>query len=366
MNHKRSAFWLIGSASGSLFGVGLLLVWTASRPSFVAPSLSPAPTKSYTIASPTAMPHTVPASALSLEKVFDNHIETETQPLWKLVVGGDYNPGRHVNVVATNQESFGSLLEHIEDAFQVADIALVNLEGALLHNCPLQSSGMKFCGNSKHAMGLRQSGIDVVSLANNHSLNYGSAGLEETKSILDAYSVQHVGFDDISYLSLPNSKSQIALVGIDATLRSREPHEITQLITTALKQSSLVVPYFHWGSEYTHDPSSHQKKLAHAAVEAGAVLVLGSHPHWVQAVEIFNDTLIVYSHGNLVFDQFWSEKTRQGIIGEYAFSENKVQDARFMPLYIEVGYKPRFLVAPDAARVLEDMRNASERIVAHE
>lgn len=366
MNYKSIIAKLIGLLSISLFSVVLLLTWVTSRASFTAPSPSPTLMQNVALVSPTTAPIPEHDSVLSMEKFFDNHIETRAQQSWKLVVGGDYNPGRHVNVVATNEESFGSLLVNVESAFQEATLAMVNLEGALIRNCPLQSDGMKFCGNSKHAMGLQNAGIDVVSLANNHSLNYGAVGLEETKSILDAHSVNYAGFDEIDYISLHDGNIQIALIGVDATLRQREPHEITRLVASAREQSTLVIPYFHWGSEYTQDPSAYQRNLARAAIDAGAALVLGSHPHWVQAVELYNNTLIVYSHGNLVFDQFWSEKTRQGIIGEYIFSDNKVIDARFLPLYIDTGYKPRFLEAHEAVRVLEDMRNASERISAYE
>ena len=314
---------------------------------------------------PSIIPLPVSRDMLSLETIFDDVIENSDQKSWKLVVGGDYNPGRHVNVVASNQDSFGQLLENLGNLFVDADIAMVNLEGALVENCPLLSEGMKFCGDLRHVDAIKNAGIDVVSLANNHSLNFGSAGLLETKAILDQSALRYVGFDEIAYLPAKDNV-EVALVGIDATLKERNPQEIIALVALALKRSPIVIPYFHWGSEYTHDPNQHQQDLAHAAIEAGAALVLGSHPHWVQAVELYKEKLIVYSHGNLVFDQFWSEKTRQGILGEYIFIDNTLVDAHFQPMYIGNEYKPHALSGEAAQVVITQMLEASERLDSYE
>jgi poly-gamma-glutamate synthesis protein (capsule biosynthesis protein) len=362
MYPKRFILWCLGLFSILLLSMATLLTYKASRAASIFPYPSPHPQKDALLASPTDGLVPINHLPLSLEKVFDDELESASHQSWKLAVGGDYNPGRHVNVVATHQNSFGSLLEQIQGVFADADIALLNLEGALLRDCPLQSQGMTFCGSAKHALGLQNAGIDVVSLANNHSLNYGVVGLQETKNILDAHAVNYAGFDEINTIHLGNGHAPVAIIGIDATLQQRSPQEIAKLINTAANQSTIVIPYFHWGSEYTHDPNAHQIYLARTAIDAGATLVLGSHPHWVQAVEIYKQKLIVYSHGNLVFDQFWSEKTRQGIVGEYAFSGNSVIDARFLPVYIDEGYKPRWLLADKSAKVLEAMQSASKKL----
>lgn len=311
------------------------------------------------------MPTATVPKQVSLDVIFDDKLDFFGNKSWKLVVGGDYNPGRHVNVVATHQDNFGHLLEHVGGLFKEANLALVNLEGALVANCPLLSEGMKFCGNVRHIEALNNVGIDIVSLANNHSLNFGKDGLLETKDLLTQHSVLSVGFDEIIYTQVEN-QTQVAIIGIDATLTNRTPQEIASLIASARQQSPVVIPYFHWGNEYTHDPSRNQRELAHAAIESGATLVLGSHPHWVQAAEIYNNTIIVYSHGNLVFDQFWSEKTRQGVLGEYIFFENTVIDARFLPIYIGDGYKPITIRGESAREVVNQMLQASERIKAYE
>ncbi len=314
---------------------------------------------------PTSIPPITDHDRLSLKSFFDDDIELEGQKTWKIVVGGDYNPGRHVNVVATNHNSFGQLLGNVRTLFEDADIAMVNLEGALVANCPMLSDGMKFCGNVRHIEALQHAGIDLVSLANNHSLNFGSSGLLETQGVLHQQEIQSVGFDEIAYKQVLNSV-EVAIIGIDATLKARSTQEIVSLVALALKRAPIVIPYFHWGSEYTHNPSPYQQDLAHAAIEAGATLVLGRHPHWVQAVELYNQKLIVYSHGNLVFDQFWSEKTRQGIVGEYFFSHNRFVDARFQPIYIGNGYQPIALDGEAAEEIINQMLQASKKLNSHE
>ncbi len=316
----------------------------------------------------TAIPSTSSASAsplpfitLTLDSVFDEYIENSGPSAWTLVVGGDYNPGRHVNMVATQQNSFGFQLANLTELFRRADIALLNLEGALVRDCPLVSEGMKFCGDIRHIESLVGAGIDAVSLANNHSLNYGQNGLDETKSYLRLSSLASAGFDETMLLPV-RDQFKVAIIGIDTTLQERSRQDITDLVRAAHQQSPIVIPYFHWGSEYTHDPTPAQRELAHSAIEAGAALVLGSHPHWVQGVEIIGNKLVVYSHGNLVFDQFWSEKTRQGIVGEYYFQGEKLVDARFRPIYLGEGYKPYLVQGESAEAVLSQMQQASERL----
>lgn len=349
-----------------VFAMGItLLVYYQSLPSKSNHQASPVSSSGETENIVAVTIPVSPTPALSLNTIFDEVLLEADQQSWKLVVGGDYNPGRHVNVVATRQHSFDSLLINLEDIFETGDIAMVNLEGALVHNCPLMSEGMQFCGSVKHARGLQSLGIDMVSLANNHSLNFGQNGLDETKAVLAEHGLRSAGFDETVVMQVANQE-KVAIIGIDATLKPRDPQEIGTLIAAAAQHVQIIIPYFHWGNEYTHDPSPHQRDLAHVAIEAGATLVLGSHPHWVQAVEIYNHKLIVYSHGNLVFDQFWSEKTRQGIVGEYSFLAENLIDARFIPIYIEQGYQPKVLTNEAARIIINQMKDSSEKLVRYE
>jgi poly-gamma-glutamate synthesis protein (capsule biosynthesis protein) len=124
--------------------------------------------------------------------------------------------------------------------------------------------------------------------------------------------------------------------------------------------ADIIIVAFHWGIEYTDMPSERQKQLAHLAVDSGADLVLGNHPHWIQPVEIYQDKLIVYAHGNFVFDQMWSEKTREGVIGRYVFYDDKLVDAQFIPIYISSYGQPDLAESPRKEKILETMKRSSE------
>src|SRR5581483_477680 len=93
------------------------------------------------------------------------------------------------------------------------------------------------------------------------------------------------------------------------------PVDLTTLpqdIVAARAQADLVIPFFHWGIEYTKDPTTRQQQVAHLAIDAGVDMVLGSHPHWVQGIESYNGRLIIYCLGNFVVDQDWSRETLEG------------------------------------------------------
>lgn len=111
--------------------------------------------------------------------------------------------------------------------------------------------------------------------------------------------------------------------------------------------------------EYTDQPTQRQKELAHLAIDTGADLVIGNHPHWIQPVEIYKNKLIVYAHGNFVFDQMWSAKTREGIIGRYTFYGDRLIDAEFLPVQINDFGQPRFLTGETKSVLLEVLKQQS-------
>ena len=95
----------------------------------------------------------------------------------------------------------------------------------------------------------------------------------------------------------------------------------------------MVIATFHWGNEYSHR-SLHQVELAHLAVDSGADVVIGHHPHWVQEVETYLGKPIYYSLGNLVFDQMWSEETRTGLVVKLNFSGSTLISQEQIPIKI--------------------------------
>ena len=104
--------------------------------------------------------------------------------------------------------------------------------------------------------------------------------------------------------------------------------------------------------------------IGHLAIDAGADIVIGNHPHWYQPVEIYKGKLITYAHGNFVFDQMWSEETREGVIGTYTFYDRQLIGATWKPTRIYDSGQPRFEDASYDQKVLGTMEQASKDLAA--
>lgn len=128
---------------------------------------------------------------------------------------------------------------------------------------------------------------------------------------------------------------------------------------------------FHWGAEYVSIPQpaagiadDDPVEIAHLAIDSGADWIIGNHPHWVQAVEIYKGKFIAYAHGNFIFDQMWSYETRVGVIGRYTFYDKQLVRVEFIPTLIQDYAQPVPMTGPDAQAVLDGMKSASEQLAA--
>ena len=143
-------------------------------------------------------------------------------------------------------------------------------------------------------------------------------------------------------------------------------------IQYARAQADVVVVQFHWGKEYERQPMpdpgvptpDNPVEIGHLAVDSGADIVIGNHPHWYQGIEIYKNKLITYAHGNYVFDQMWSEETREGVIGTYTFYDKHLVAASWKPLRIYQYGQAQWMNDADSARVLATMEGASKTLAA--
>lgn len=245
-----------------------------------------------------------------------------------LISTGDIGLVRDVNakIVAQNDPTYPFV--GIADYLNHADLTLANLEGPLIEKCPIILTGFKFCGSSDNAKGLKFAGIDGASLANNHSTNYGQVGLEQTQKSLDQEGIISFGTGDtISYAQVQGRK--VALIGFVELgnkwpgLNNATEENVVSLIKKAKTASDAIIVSFHWGPEYVRKPSGNMVKLAHLAVDNGADLVLGNHSHWIMDTEEYKGVFISYGQGNTIFDQDWSEETKEGVLYKFDFRDSK-------------------------------------------
>ena len=240
----------------------------------------------------------------------------------------------------------------VSPAIRSADIALCNLE------CPLSLKGVKvnkpFCfkANPAYAQCLLDSGFDMVSLANNHSLDCGRTGLLETMSYLDKAGIRQVGAGKT--LSEANHPVVMDIKGLKVAFLARnmlfpegawfrpdapgvallESSSIEDEVARAHEQADVVVVILHWGTEYRKQPKSSQKELARKLIDAGADLVIGHHPHVVQPVEKYHGGVIAYSIGNFLFDST-NPMCKDSMILKCRLSKSGVSDIELIPVRIE-------------------------------
>lgn len=301
---------------------------------------------------------------LSLESILDpsdlssSRIATlSAEKVTVLVATGDVGLVRSVNFQMTQRNDFTYPFAETAAVLKGADLTLVNLEGPLVKNCPLTNAGMIFCGNSHGVEGLISAGVDLANLANNHALDYGQKGLTETVATLTKNKITLVGPEKIVVQNVKARK--IAFLGYEDVNHRVDEKKIKAQIQEAGSLANLVVVSLHWGTEYTPYPNKRQQELARLAIDSGADLIIGNHPHWIQPAEIYQGKLIVYAHGNFIFDQMWSRKTREGIIGQYTFYEDQLIDAEFFPVLIDNTYQPHLLENKEKEALLKDFRQRS-------
>lgn len=307
---------------------------------------------------------------LSLENIFsDSHSVVSNLPQKRVVTviaTGDIIPARSVNTGALRRTDFTWPYLKTADFLKNADIAFANLESPLVKNCPTREDGMIFCGDEGNLQGLLFGGIDVVNLANNHAGNWGLAGVDNTTNLLNKNGILVTGRDGPVFKEVRGLK--FAFLGYndigapETGLSWADPIKIGQEIAQAKKQADLVIVTFHWGVEYTSQPTEKQKQLAHLAINSGADLIIGNHPHWIQPVEIYRDKIIAYAHGNFIFDQMWSEKTKLGIVGKYTFYDKQLIDVQFFPIQIKDYGQPYFLESGLRNFVLQEMKTESLKL----
>ena len=267
-------------------------------------------------------------------------IPVVNEPNWTLIATGDIIPARSVNYKTITYKDFTWAWKNIAPILKSGDITVINLESPLLSDCPIVNDGFIFCGDKRHIEGLEYAGVDVATLANNHIGNFGKAGIDETVKLLRSRGIDVTGINEeppirvvnnirVGFLAYNDVGGYVEGVsGTDMSVMEKE-------IQTLRNNVDVLVVSMSWGEEYTTTPSVRQKELAHFIIDSGADLILGNHPHWIQPSEVYNGKYIMYAHGNTIFDQMWSEKTKTGVIGKYIFSGMRLQNVEFIPTYIQ-------------------------------
>ena len=251
-----------------------------------------------------------------------------------------------------------------------ADLAVANFENPAPDDFAYHTKGTVFSADPALIAGLRNAGIDAVSIANNHIGDAGRAGVVQTRRNLARFGIAAAGAGGNATEAhrpaiLHAGGETVALLGYDSiapsyTAGASKPGS-ARLSAAALRKdiaaaraagAQIVIVYPHWGTEYDPTPFSAQRALARTAIDAGADMVIGNHAHWAGAVEVYRGKPIWYALGNFVFDQTWSEPTSEGLTLELTFRGTKLVQAWMHPHLILGGAQPNFLDPAGDGRVV--------------
>ena len=200
-------------------------------------------------------------------------------------------------------ENYGAdyFLQNVKDIFSADDLTIANFEGTLTDSDEREDKTFAFKAPASYASILTSGSVEAVNTANNHSHDYGDQSFDDTLAALDDAGIVHFGYDETAVMDVKGIK--VGLVGIYELYDhlEREQQLKDNIAKVKADGAQLIVAIFHWGNETETVPDSNQTTLGRIAIDEGADLVCGHHPHVLQGIETYKGRNIVYSLGNFCF-----------------------------------------------------------------
>lgn len=253
----------------------------------------------------------------TLGKIINRLVFDKNQPFREVVFVGDVLLARDVErrLGAVGQQyPFSQIKDFFEGKFVVGNFEAVIPK---IHQ-PTPDLNTRFSVKTDNLDSIVEAKFTHWSLANNHSNDFGSDGFHETVNQLELrrFSVFGIsqGLSTTSFTQTIVNNKKIGLIAFNAVSNDPEIEGLLNMIKSADSEVDYLVVYPHWGDEYQVSHNLRQELLAHLMIDSGVDLIVGSHPHVVQDVELYKNRLIFYSLGNLLFDQYFSEEVQIGLM----------------------------------------------------
>lgn len=291
-----------------------------------------------------------------------------------LIATGDILLARFVEQNMRKAKDYTFPFKNVADFLKSGDITFGNLETPIFPGLNTPTGSMTFRADAESVGGLTYAGYDVISVANNHTMNYKSPGLLRAIEELSKANIKPVGGGTneaaarapavvevngvrVAFLAYNDRTIPPGFhgeAGVDAPgIAPMDPATVGQDITAAKELADIVVVSMHAGREYSKTPTEVQKIFAHAAIDGGASVVIGAHPHVVEPVEYYKEGVIFYSLGNFVFDQYFSEDVRTGLIAKITLTSGGKPTVELFPTRIAPQtVQPRILEGEAREKVL--------------
>jgi len=259
--------------------------------------------------------------------VFPSVLEPQARPVSATVIfGGDMMFDRYIRQI-TDTVGGDYLFSCIDPVLFGADLVVANLEGPITDSPP-SSEPLTFTFPPETAALLARHNIGMVNLGNNHILNFGAAGKESTESYLRTAGVRFFGpgIATTTVNGIP-----LAFINYNEFSAASSYASVLQNTSIVREEGYVPIVYAHWGEEYS-STTARQRELAHQFVDAGAAIVIGSHPHVVQEHELYKRKNIYYSLGNFIFDQYFSPEVRRGLLLRLTVTPTGVSGIEELPV----------------------------------
>jgi poly-gamma-glutamate synthesis protein (capsule biosynthesis protein) len=269
----------------------------------------------------------------------------------RLIFAGDVMFSRAVRREILDTHDSSLPFRKIAPLLKAADVTFVNLESPFSDQGPYLLGGLVFHAAPQMVEGLKLAGVNLASTANNHARDCGSHGVEFTLSWLRSHGIRPLGSAEteraahegvvfarngvrFGFLGYTFDQKNGNWKDIDPRIALADPLVMMRDVLQLSKRCDVVIISMHSGVEYQPKPSAAQIAFAHAAIDAGAKLVIGHHPHVVQPREKYRDGLIYYSLGNFVFDQYQREATQHGEVVQVSFLGREILETHEMNVRI--------------------------------
>lgn len=317
---------------------------------------------------------------------------TDAAPIVRIGAAGDIIPGRNVANYIRKYDDFSMPLARVKDILASFDFTFANFECFISETLEppelADPNALDFLTRPQFVPSMVDAGIDAVSMANNHAVyshsGWGLPAFYDTYEYLtgggmpvfgagydldqarqpfvtevSGLSIAVIGIDGITgNLDYPNEPDVVASAHSEATASQGGTNPlhmetITADISRLAGEHDIVIPFFHMGNQYVWTSGDWAYESAHKAIDAGASLVVTSHPHTIQGMEVYNGKPIFYAIGNFIYDQMFSVDTRQGYVLDLTFRGSEVIGFRTHGVEIEAFSQPRFMGPGEQAALMD-------------
>jgi len=286
-------------------------------------------------------------------------------------IGGEPRYGLIAQFLSESKnDDYSYYLRGVRHIFEADDLTIVNLEGVFTDSNSYAEKPYVFKGAPELVEVLTCSSVEVVTIANNHTMDFFQRGYDDTIATLDEAGVRYFGDEHLTIIDVKGIK-----VGLFGYLLWSNDQTIRDKISSAIQSlrddgADIVIAYYHWGIELAHYPSQYQRDIARHTIDSGADLVLGSHPHVLQGIEQYNGKNIVYSLGNFCFGGHYDPKDKDSMIfqqtfeftdGVLSWSGSNIIPCSISSVKTRNDFQPTVLTGDEAERVLERIAELSAR-----